>query len=138
MKSKRGKRKYPIVAAAIVERHDNHLLIALPGSEPEQHREWQFPRGSVHDDESPESGVRRFCRHELGLNVEVVVGQPPLQFEIGGTTCELRFFFCGIISGEAEAGPYGEIRWVPRGHLREYDFDSVSRPVAEWLLEEAG
>lgn len=137
MTSKRQRRKHRMIAAAVVERFDNHLLIALPSSE-DAKREWLFPRAAVEEDESPESGVRRCCRHLLGLSVEVVVGQPPLRFEIDGVACDVRYFFCGVVSGEATAGPYAEVRWVPHGHLREYDFDPVSRPVADWLLEEHG
>lgn len=135
MKSRRQKHGHPMVAAAIVERFDNHLLIALPSLD-DPKREWQFPRVRVEEDESPESGVRRCCRHQLGLTVEVVVGQPPLRFEIDGDECDVRYFFCGVVSGEPTPGPNAEVRWVPRGHLREYEFDAVSRPIAEWLLEE--
>jgi len=63
------------------------------------------------------------------------VGQPPFFSEIDGRVSEIRYFFCGVAGGEAAAGPYLEIRWVPKTHLREYDFDEASRPVVEWLLE---
>jgi len=130
------KHKHPRFAAGIIERHDNHVLIALPTSVAAMHRLWQFPRGPVQDDESPEGGIRRFCREQIGLEVEVVVGQPPLLFEIDGQECEVRYFFCGIISGEARPGLFQEIRWVSHAHLREYDFDPASQPIVDWVLEE--
>ena len=130
------KRRHPVVAAGIIERHDNHVLIALPTSADVIHRLWQFPRGPVQVDESPEGGVRRFCKEELGLDIEIVVGQPPLMAEIDGQECELRYFFCGAISGETKPGLFKEFRWVSHAHLREYDFDQVSQPIVDWILEE--
>jgi hypothetical protein len=49
---------------------------------------------------------------------------------------ELRFFFCGVISGEPQPGHFAELRWVARAQLSEYDFDGVSHPVVKWLLDQ--
>ena len=119
--------------AGIIERHDDHLLIVLP-LEDEDRRLWQFPRGRAGPDESPEAAMRRTTREGLGLEVEIVVGQPPLIERIDGVEVELRYFFCGIVRGEVEAGNYAEIRWVPKHQLQEYELDQPSRPVADWLL----
>lgn len=129
------KRPRPLIAACILERHDNHILIALPKCDNAGPRLWLFPRGLVDEVESAESGMRRICRDELGVEVDIVVGQPPLITEVDESECEIRFFFCGIVSGEADAGTYQEIRWVSRIHLSEYDFDPPSQPVVSWLLE---
>ncbi len=98
-------------------------------------RQWQFPRGQAGPDESPEEAMRRVANDNLGIEVEVIVGQPPLLAELGGSTVEIRYFFCEIVLGEPKAGPYRETRWVPKGHLREYELDGPSRDVAAWLLE---
>ena len=121
------------VAAAIIERHDNHYLIARRAETVE--RVWLFPRGVVKDGESPETAMRRISVDDIGLTVEIMVGQPPLEIESDGERFEIRYFFCGVIQGEARPGPYAEVRWVPKTHLREYDFDGASKPVAEWILE---
>lgn len=130
-------RKRPIYAAGLIERFDNCLLIVLPQSPSEADRLWRFPRDLVASDESPEAGMRRIAHEQLGVNVEVVVGQPPIFARIDDRDVELRFFFCGILSGRVDNGPYKEVRWVTRPHLREYEFDEPSRPVAEWLFTDA-
>ena len=130
-----GKRTRPILVSCILERHNNDLLIALPETGDGHARQWLFPRGSIDPGETPESGMRRVCREALNVEVEIVVGQPPLLAEVDGTECELRFFFCGVVTGEVKSGPYSEIRWVSRMHLREYDFDVACAPVVSWLLE---
>ena len=122
------------LAAGIIERYDGHLLIALPPGGDERLRLWEFPRDVVRSDESPEAAMRRVAREQLGVEVEIVVGQPPISVRLEGVEVEMRYFFCGLAEGEARPGPYAEIRWVSKGHLREYDFESGSKPVAEWLL----
>lgn len=127
--------KRKLFVAGIIERQDNHLLIALPKEGGPEERRWCFPRGPATLGESPEAAVRRLADRGLGLRVEIVVGQPPLIARIGGEEVELRYFFCGVIRGGVIPGPYAELRWVPRHHLREYDFDQPSQPVVDWLLK---
>lgn len=131
-------RKQPqtILSACIIERLDNHLLIALPMGQPEDNRYWVFPRDSAKDGETPEQAMRRIAKDQLNLEIEIVVGQPPLPVEHEGQPAQVRYFFCGIIEGEATPGPYEKILWIPKAHLAEYDFDRISQPVAEFLLEE--
>ena len=128
------RRTRSLLVAGIIERHDNDILIALP-KEDEDRRIWQFPRGPAKPGETPEAAMRRITRDDLGLHIEIVVGQPPLIERIDAVEVELRYFFCGIAKGRAQPGPNAEIRWVPKHHLREYELDKPSRPVAKWLLQ---
>ena len=123
-------------AAGVIERFDNHVLIATFEKPENLPRLWQFPRGRVKSGESPEQTVRRIARRNLGITVEIVVGQPPLLAEVDGEEAELRYFFCGLSVGEARCGPYAEIQWIPKIHLREYDFDPASQCVADWAVRE--
>jgi 8-oxo-dGTP diphosphatase len=125
----------PTYAAAILERHDNHLLIALRKSIDPERRLWQFPRGRVEEGESPERAMRRIARDTLGVKIEIVIGQPPFLARVEGREVEVRFFICGILDDEVSLGPYEEIRWISKHHLQEYEFDDISTPVVEWLLE---
>ena len=125
-----------LVVAGVVESSGNDVLIVLPPGDADAPREWRFPRGAAKAGESPEAATRRLTETDLGLGVEIVVGQPPLFEEIHGRRTEVRYFFCAVAHGSASPGTYREIRWVPRAHLREYDFDAVSRPVVGWLLDE--
>ena len=123
----------PRYVAAIIERADNHVLIALPRDTGEN-RQWMFPRGLADPKESAEAAMRRIAPEQLGLFVELVIGQPPFLCEIAGHPAEVRYFFCGLAGEDATPGHYSEIRWIPRAHLREYDFDDASKVVVEWLL----
>ena len=78
------------------------------------------------------------ARNALHVEVEIVTGQPPWIGRVAGQDVELRYFFCGLIHGEAVAEGLAAVRWIPKAHLREYDFDALSRPVVDWLLEHEG
>jgi ADP-ribose pyrophosphatase YjhB (NUDIX family) len=135
MKKRRKPSRWPLFAAGVIERFDNDVLICLPRRPEGADRLWEFPRGLAREDESPEAAMRRFAREVLGIEVEIVVGQPPLVEQAEGREIELRYFFCGILNGAVRADAYQEIRWVPKAHLREYEFDEASAPVAAWLVE---
>jgi len=128
-------RRRPLVAAGIIERHDNDILIVRPVTADDQARVWQFPRGLAAAEESAEAAMCRIAREQLGVDVEIIVGQPPLVQPIDGKEVEARYFFCGILDGEPCLQGYAELRWIPKSHLREYDFDRPSAEVVKWLLE---
>lgn len=121
-------------AIGVIEQHDDHLLIATFKDRSDVSRLWQFPRGIVKPGESPEAAMRRVAKENLGVTVEIVVGQPPLLADVDGKQAELRYFFCSLSAGAPSAGSYAEIQWIPKAHLREYDFDAPSKPVVNWLL----
>ena len=111
-------RKRPIYAAGVIERVDNHVLIASFSSGGDDGRRWCFPCGSVDQGESPEAAMRRIAREDLGLEVEVVVGQPPLPGRIDGEEVEFRYFFCGVTVDEVRSSRYPSFRWVLRGVVK--------------------
>jgi len=125
----------PLYVAAIIERFDNHMLIAQGERRGDGTSLWLFPRGRANPGESAEAAMRRVTLEQLGVEVEVVVGQPPLVEMIDGVAAELRYFFCGIIRGEPAAVDGHELRWVSKPHLREYEFDRPTQVVVNWLLE---
>jgi ADP-ribose pyrophosphatase YjhB (NUDIX family) len=126
----------PIYAAAILERPDHHHLIVRTAAVREEERVWMFPRGRVQANESPEAAMRRIAKSDLGISVDILVGQPPFLVRQNGDEVEMRYFYCAIEEGSPRLGPYEEMRWVSKPHLREYDFDGASEPVAQWLLEQ--
>lgn len=135
--SKARRRKPPrtVHVSGLVERHDNCMIIVRPAGVGGVREPWEFPRGPAKVGESPEAAMRRVVGEQLGIEVEIVTGQPPLIEMIDGQGVELRYFFCGVIRGEPHRGPYEELRWVLKGHLREYDFAPNARKVADWIME---
>jgi len=125
----------PVYAVGLIERYDHALLIALPSPGADNERRWVFPRGRVEEGESPESAMRRIASDHHGIEIEVVVGQPPVVEVVEGRQVELRYMFCGIEHGEPGPGPYDEVRFCLRLQLLEYDFEPATKSVVHWLLE---
>jgi len=80
--------------------------------------------------------MRRVAWEQLGLDIEIVVGQPPLLEVIDGTEIEVRYYFCGVIKQGPASSYYAETRWVSKAHLSEYAFAESARPIVEWLQAE--
>ena len=124
----------PILVAALIERHDGHVLICRPPDVGERRR-WEFPGGPARPGESPEAAIRRLTAEQVGLRTEILQGQPPLRSNREGREAEYRFFLCGPVTGEARPLEYAEVRWVARGQLCEYDFDPPTCDVVRWFSE---
>ncbi len=122
----------------VIERADNHVLIVRKSDADAATGRWQFPSGRARPNESPEAAMRRIVLDQLRMEVEIVVGQPPLVENVDGKEVELRYFFCGVINGEPIGNAYAETRWVLKGQLREYEFEPISRQVVDWLLDAEG
>ena len=127
-------RKRPIVVAGIVERYDGLVLICRAKENPGP-AHWEFPGGLSNADESPEAAVCRLGYARAGVQIDVLVGQPPLAGNFEGREVEYRYFFCGLVSGDGGAIDYDEVRWVAKAQLCEYTFDPPTDEVARWLAE---
>ncbi len=112
------------------------LIARIPA--PPYEGKWTFPGGPVERGESPEAALRRATESLLGLKVEIRFGQPPFDFAWDEVLVRWRYFSCQGRAAEVRNRHYGEIRWVPAGSLREYEFDPVAQQVVDWMLEPEG
>lgn len=133
---KAGQREWT-ESRVVLQNDSKETLIVRPAGEPDA-TPWEFPGGRLEGRESPETGLRRICRDELGIELEFVQGQPPFVHNFGTHSITYRYYFCRVAKGEARARGGGEVRWVRTGQLREYVFDAPTQQVVEWLLEEPG
>ena len=126
-------KRQPIFVSALVERFDGFVLICRPHGA-DHPRRWEFPGGLARDDESPEAAMRRLATERAGIHIEISVGQPPLLGHRDGQELEHRYFLGGLSAGQAEPIDYAEVRWIAKGQLCEYDFDSPTREVVDWCV----
>lgn len=124
------------VSLGLIEGPGNEWLILCPAGDSATERHWTFLHGPVRQGESPEAALRRMATDQLGVKVDIYVGQPPVITTMGGQRVELRCFFCSIVAGDPAPNEGFEIRWIPKAHLEEYQFDSVAAPIAAWLVRE--
>jgi mutator protein MutT len=124
--------------ALILRSRRRHVLIVRRAAETGTESVWEFPGGRIGERESPEAGLRRQVRTQLGVELELVVGQPPFEYSFGTHTVVYRYYICGLLQGQPRALGCAEVRWVLTGQLREYVFDSPTQQVVQWLIETGG
>ena len=123
-----------IVVAAIVVDDLGRLLIAerpegkfMPGW-------WEFPGGKLEFGESPEDGLAREVREELGIAVGV--GDP---FHVANVVrgdakaVLVMFYWCRWLSGEIQLLDAANVAWVREGELFDFKFLESNRSVVEKL-----
>jgi 8-oxo-dGTP pyrophosphatase MutT (NUDIX family) len=96
---------------------------------------WTFPGGPVEAGEAAEAALRRAMESLLGLRVEIRFGQPPFDLAWDEVLTRWRYFFCDGRAADVHNTHFAEIRWVPVGSLREYEFDPPAQQVTDWILE---
>lgn len=124
------------VALGLIEGPRNEWLILCAAGDSATERHWTFLHGPVRQGESPEAALRRMATDQLGIKVDIYVGQPPVITTMDGQRMELRCFFSSIVAGDPTAPEGVEIRWIPKAHLAEYQFDALAAPIAAWLVRE--
>src|SRR5262245_14703316 len=119
---------------ALLERPGRELLILKPRlDDPEC--PWEFPGGRLENRESPEAALRRIFRESLGVELELLQGQPPFIHNFGDHSVTYRYYMCTVARGTLRQPPGSEMRWVKVGQLCEYDFDRPTQQVVEWLRD---
>jgi 8-oxo-dGTP diphosphatase len=98
-----------VVAAAIVRQ--GHVLAA--------HRRtpvgWEFPGGKVEAGETEHEALRRECREELGIGIEVgaQLGRQAIDQRL-----ELRLYAARLVDGEPVIGAdHDQVRWLSASEL---------------------
>ncbi|RJP37478.1 MAG: NUDIX domain-containing protein [Phycisphaerales bacterium] len=130
----RAGRSPPTYAVGFIQRSDRRYLIFRQASGGAA-AHWQFPRGLVRQDESPEAAMRRVAQEQVGIEVQLDVGQPPLLVELEGREVCFRCFLAGVIR-EASHRPCGiELQWVQAVQLLEFDFGPEYRQIVPWLAD---
>ena len=100
---------------------------------------WEFPGGRLHIDETPQDGLTREIREELGVAVQV--GEPiHICRSFHGQSKQWQVFAgyeCKIISGELEMDKteLEEIKWVTQEELRTLPMFDDCRELADEFLK---
>jgi ADP-ribose pyrophosphatase YjhB (NUDIX family) len=129
----KSKREWTEARGLIARGRSQYLIVRMRG---EEGCPWEFPGGKIRHSESPEAALRRHCRGLLGIEIELLIGQPPFVFNFGSHTIRFRYYVCNVAREEPLPQGVADVRWVNRGQLRDYCFDAPGQQVVDWLLEE--
>jgi len=124
------------VVAAVIER-EGRILICQRRSGDELGLKWEFPGGKLEPGETPECGLARELREELGVGAKIGAEIYRRHFwyasSAGGRDVDLLFFSATIGEQRVENLAFEQVVWAERGSLRQYDFLPADRELVERL-----
>ena len=120
------------VTAAILIK-DKKVLIAKRKADDRQANKWEFPGGTVEQNETPEACLMREIREEFGINVSVgrFFGESVYHYDHG--SIKLLAYWTQWESGKITLKDHAGYRWVSPEQLSEYDFAPADIPFVEKL-----
>ena len=121
-----------VVAAALIEK-DGRILIAKRKEGWRHAGKWEFPGGTVEQNETPEACLRRELREELGIEAEVGESYCEVTHAYSYATIQLLVYRARHVSGEFTLVDHDEMRWVLPADLSQYEFPEADNPVVERL-----
>lgn len=113
-----------LVVAAVLEQADR-ILIGQRKRDARKHPlKWEFPGGKVEAGESPEEGLSRELREELGIEAVIGAQLDSYEFFYPGSerSTQLLFYRVTEFSGTPQNLDFEQILWVTPAELPGYDF----------------
>ena len=117
------------VAAAVIERDENQILLAMRPDDKHQGGLWEFPGGKLEAGESVKEALSRELKEELGI---LVIDSSPLiriHHEYPDKKVLLDVWRVTEFSGEPHGCEGQEVRWVKRENLNHYEFPAANKPI---------
>lgn len=121
-------------ARALVRDDGNRYIIVKSLQEPDQH--WEFPGGRMQANEATDDAVRRLCREQLDIGVEILATPPPFVYFSRGRKVRYCYALCSVMTGEPQAVGCAEFRWVLGPRLCEFFFEPPTDQVVDWLRQQ--
>jgi 8-oxo-dGTP diphosphatase len=90
---------------------------------------WEFPGGKMETGETPEAGLLRELREELGVEATVIGRRAVLEFTYPERTVRLHPLDCCWLSGEPVPAGCEDPRWVAPTELSAYEFPPANAPL---------
>lgn len=120
-----------VVMAAVVV-NDGKYMICRRGPGRRLEGVWEFPGGKLEAGETPEQGLARELREELGIETEI---GPILDAQLESEFNEfiILYYRARIISGVPALTEHSEIKYVAPAELAEYEFSTADAKAAERL-----
>jgi 8-oxo-dGTP diphosphatase len=94
---------------------------------------WEFPGGKREPGETFEACLVRELREELGVTVAVGELFETVTHAYPERTVLLKFFHCGLPTGEPQAIDCAAIKWVNHSELAAHDFPAADAGLLEKL-----
>ncbi len=115
-----------VVAAVIRDEQGRILIVQRPGRGLLGSL-WKFPGGILDPGESPEEGLKRIVRRELGIGIEVGSPLTAVKHAYTHFRITLTALSCILLEGTPAGSPW---RWAGAGEIEALPFSRADRRIA--------
>jgi 8-oxo-dGTP diphosphatase len=123
-----------VVAAALITR-GGRILVAQREEKDDWGLHWEFPGGTLEQDEGPHECIKRELREELGIGVEVEEIRQAVFKRYEGFNILLLAYRCTITEGTPSAIRCRAIRWVGKDELNVLQMPPADEEIRASILE---
>jgi 8-oxo-dGTP diphosphatase len=120
-----------VTAAILIE--NGRVLIARRKPGASQAGMWEFPGGKVQPGESPEAGLKREIREELGLDIAVGKFLGESMHAYADLSIRLLAYCARIEAGAPVLNDHAEVEWVRFEELGRFAFCAADMPFVRML-----
>ena len=130
------KKSYSVVAALLFDKDGRILITQRPAG---AHLEgyWEFPGGTIEDNESAEEALLREIKEEINLDIKVNKLFWRERFDYDVKIIDIRFYFCEISHKTQQITPLqvADFRWVNLAELQNYSFPPADQALVKRLRD---
>ena len=122
------------VAVAVIVNDKGEACISLRHQHAHQGGLWEFPGGKVEPGETVEKALTREIKEELGLDILSSRPLMRVKHDYGDKSVCLHVQKISGFRGTAVGLEGQEVKWVPTGDLKDFDFPAANQAIIKSLL----
>lgn len=124
------------VAAAIIKNNQGEILICQRGAGGSCAFLYEFPGGKTEEGESLVNCLKRECKEELAIDLDVGPKVYVTEHVYTDIHVELHFFSCTVKNGmEPQALEHESVRWIRIEEIHDFEFCPADAELIEKLHE---